>query len=1031
MGFLRGIAKRPATVILLMCAVVVFGLYSMTNMEMEYFPTLDEPMHVVSVIYPGADADSIERLVIEPIEDAGKGLTGIKNIDSYSYENYGTVMFTYEYGSDLDDLYMELRAELDNIEEDLPAECEKPQIMELSMDEGATITIAAKVHDPEQMHAVIKYVNDEIIPNLESINGVAKVETSGSSEEYLRLVLDETKMQQYHLAISDVAAVIAEADFSLPVGAITTGNQEIGTTVDAEVFWQTDLCNLKLQTRTGAVITIGDVVSVVNLFDEEADSLSRYNGQDSVLIEVTKKTTGSTLSLCKEVEKVMSNYSMEGVEFEVVDSAADDIEGMLMEVLKTLVIGVAFSMLILLIFFGDIRASLIVGSSMPLSLLAAMFLLDMFGISFELMSGTGMIIAIGMLVDNSIVVLESCFRMRDEVEDFKEAAIRGTGAVIMSIVASTITTIVVYVPLVFVNGMAGQVIYSLSCTVIFTMVSSLISAMTVVPTFYHLMKPVEKKKLAINRVLNVLEAGYRKIIPVLLRHARLTILVAVMLFVGSVGLLLTLHMDLFPCTYDGSIEVNVDFRSGTTLDAMDKAMAEIEKVLLEDENFDSVELKIEENSGTIIARCRKNAKRSGPAAVDYYTELFSDVSGMDIVITSKASATGFGSFVTPGDVVEVVIESDEQEKLQEASELVTDALRQVPGVLAVYNDFSKQETNARIVINQQKAVHAGFTPSAIASQVYVLLNGLSVGTIEQAGEEHEVRLEYPEDRYKDAIELMEYPLIAADGSMTVLGDVADIEYCTILQQITRKNDKFTTTIRAITRNTGGYEISDAAKAAAAAVKLPEGVSVVKGTIDEIMEEELLTLTSAIVIAVLLVFLVMAIQFNSPKYSIMVMTCVPFSMIGSFGLMYLKAIPLSMMSLLGLLMMIGMVVNNGILLVDTTNLLKKEMDVREALLQAGLIRLRPIMMTTLTTVLSMVPMILSTDSGMGMMGDMGYVIIGGLCTSTVLALFLMPPFYLIMDGGTKKEKKARKKLNDKLGIEENRNREVEEDEIIVE
>lgn len=997
MFFLREIVKRPATVILLMCSVGVFGLYAILNMKMEYFPTVDEPMHLVSVIYPGADADSIERLVIEPIEDAGKGLTGIKNIDSYSYENYGMVLFTYEYGTDLDDLYMELRSRLDNIENDLPAECEKPQIIEVSIDGDATISIAAKVQDPERMHDVIKYVNDEIVPNLETINDVAKVEISGSSEEYLRLVIDEKKMQQYRLAISDVAAAIAEADFSLPVGVITTGNQEIGATVDTKILWQTDILDLKLQTRTGAVITIGDVLSEVNLYDEAADSLSRYNGQNSVLIEVTKKSTGSTVHLCKAVEKAMRNYSMEGVEFEVVYSAADDIESMLMEVLKTLIIGVAFSMLILLIFFGDVRASLIVGSSMPLSLLASMFLLNMVGISFELMSGTGMIIAIGMLVDNSIVVLENCFRMRDEVEDFKEAAIRGTGTVIMSIVASTITTIVVYVPLMFVNGLAGQVIHSLSYTVIFTMVSSLISAMTVVPTFFHLIKPVEKKKLAINRVLNVLEAAYRKVTPVLLRHARLTIFVAVMLFLSSAGLLLTLHMDLFPCSYDGSIEVDVNFRSGTTLDAMDKAMAEIEKVLLEDENFDSIELKIEENSGTIIARSRKNAKRSGPDAVDYYTELFSDVSGMDIAITSKANASGFGNFVTPGDVVEVMIESDEQEKLQEATELVTDALRQVPGVLAVYNDFSKQETNARIVINQQKAVHAGFTPSAIASQIYVLLNGLSAGTIEQAGEEYEVRLEYPEDRYKDAIELMEYPLIAADGAMTVLGDVADIEYCTILQQITRKNDKFTTTIRAITRNTGGYELSDAAKAAAAAVKLPEGVAVVKGTIDEIINEELLIITGAIGIAIFLVFLVMAVQFNSPRYSIMVMTCVPFSMIGSFGLMYLNAIPISMMSLLGLLMMIGMVVNNGILLVDTTNRLKEEMDVREALLQAGLIRLRPILMTTLTTVLSMVPMILSTDSGMGMMRDMGYVIIGGLCTSTLLALFLMPPFYLIMNG----------------------------------
>lgn len=1000
MSFLRAVIKRPATVILLMCSVGAFGIYAILNMQMEYFPAMEEPMHLVTVIYPGADADSIERLVIEPVEDAGKGLTGIKNIDSYAYENYGMVLFTYAYGTDLDDLYMELRGRLDNLEGDLPAGCEKPQIIEVSVDSDATISVAAKMQDAGRMHDVIKYVNDEILPDLESINGVAKVEISGNTKEYLRLVIDEKKMQQYRLAISDVAAAIAEADFSLPVGTITTGSQEIGATVDTDIFWQTDIYDLKLRTRTGAVITVGDVLSEVQLYNEEADSLSRYNGQESVLIDVTKKSTGETVKVCSAVEKEMKKFAMDGVEFEVVYSAADDIESMLMEVLKTLVIGVALSMLILLIFFGDIRASLIVGSSMPLSLLASLFLLNMAGISFELMSGTGMIIAIGMLVDNSIVVLENCFRMSDEVKDFKEAAIQGTGTVIMSIVASTITTIVVYAPLMVVDGIAGQVVHSLTYTIVFTMVSSLISAMTVVPTFFHLVKPVEKKKLIINDILGIVERAYQKVIPALLRHAKLVIAAAVVLFVGSASLLLTLHMDLFPCTYDGSIEIEAEFRSGTKLEVMDKAMVEIENVLLEDENFDSVELKIADNGGSIVARSSKNAKRNGSDAVDYYNALFSDITDMDISITSKANTSGFGNFVTPGDMVEIMIQSDEQQKLSKAAELVTETLRQVPGVLAVKNDFSKQETNARIVINQQKAVHAGFTPSSIASQIYVLLNGLSAGNIEQAGEEYEVKLEYPKDRYRDAIELMEYPLIAPDGSMTVLADVADIEYRTILQKITRKNDKFTTTITAITRNTGGYELSDSAKAAAAAVELPQGVSVVKGTIDEIIEEELITVAQAIGIAIFLVFLVMAVQFNSPKYSIMVMTCVPFSMIGSFGLMYLNSIPISMMSLLGLLMMIGMVVNNGILLVDTTNRLKEEMEVEEALLQAGLIRLRPILMTTLTTVFSMIPMVMSTDSGMGMMRDMGYVIIGGLCTSTILALFLMPPFYMIINGKTK-------------------------------
>lgn len=1000
MNFLKAVAKRPATVILLMISVGVFGIYSIFNMQLEYFPQVEEPMHVVSVIYPGADADSIERLVTEPIEDIGKSLTGIKDIDSYSFENYALIQFTYVYGTDLDDLYMELRAQLDNLEESLPNECEKPQIMEISINSDSTISIAAKVQDPQMLHDAVTYINDAIVPELETIGGVAQVKISGSSEEYLRIVIDEKKMQQYRLAISDIAAAIIGADFSLPVGTITTGRQEISTTVDTKISWQTDIIGLKLQTRTGALISIGDVVSDVNLYDDEPDSLSRYNGQDSVLIEVTKKSTGATMAVCKDVINTLSRFSMDGLEFEVVSSAADDINGMLLEVLKTLIIGIVFSMLILLIFFGDIKASLIVGSSMPLSMLSAMFLLNMTGISFELMSGTGMIIAIGMLVDNSIVVLENCFRMREHEEDFQTAAIKGTATVLLSIAASTLTTVVVYVPMMVVNGLAGQVVRSLSYTVVLTMVSSLISAVTVVPTLFHLIRPEEKKKLWINILLEVLEKAYRKVTPVLLHHPKTTIFSAFILFIISALLGLSSHLDLFPSTYDGSLQFDITFRSGTTLETINKEVLQIEQILLQDPDFQSIDLKIEDNNAVIIARSADKTSRSSSHAIDYYTDLFSEITGMDIAITSKSNSTGFGAFVTPGDVVEIMLASDSPEKLQTGAQTVTEALRMVPGVLTVHNDFTRLETTAKIVINQQKAVNAGFTPSSAAAQIYVLLNGLSAGTIKQGDKEYEVKLEYPDNQYQDAIELMQYPLISADGTMTVLGDISSLEYTTIVQKITRKNDKYTTTITATTRNTGGYELSDAAKAAARSVELPEGVTVVKSTIDEIITEELLTMAGAIAIAIFLVFLVMAIQFNSPKYSLMVMTCIPFSMIGSFGLMYLYEIPISMMSMLGFLMLIGMVVNNGILLVDTTNHLREELPVEEALLQAGLIRLRPILMTTLTTILSMVPMVLSNDSGMGMMKGMGFVIIGGLCTSTLLALFLMPPFYLVINGKKK-------------------------------
>lgn len=1003
MNLLKAVVKRPSTIILLVVSVAVFGIYGIANIQMEYFPNLDMPMHVVSVVYPGADADSIESLVTEPIEDVGEKLTGIKTVESSTYENYATITFTYEYGTDIDDVYMELKAEIDNLADDLPEDCNMPQILEISLDSDATITIAAKAKEGTDFNYALDYVNEVVVPEMEKINGVAQVDVQGAADEYLKLVLNEDKMRQYGVSISDIAGVIQNADFSLPVGSVRNGSQDIGVTMDTEILWSSDIMGLRIQTKSGELIYIGDVLSDINLYREDVDSISRFNGQESILIDVTKQTTGETMKVCQEAERIMETLATDGIEFEIVNSAADDIHDTLMEVLKTLLEGVLFSMVVLFVFFGDLRASLIVGSSIPLSMLGGMALLNAMGVSFELMSGTGMIIAIGMLVDNSIVVLENCFRVKEETEDFKETAVKGTAAVLMSIVASTLTTVVVYVPIGMSGGMAGQMNQSLSYTVVFTMVSSLISAATVVPTFFYMFKPIEKKELRINKVLDFLGRGYRKVLPKLLHFPKTTIFASVCLFAVSILIATQLRLDLFPGNYDGSIEIKASFRGGTRLEVMDEEVRQIEDIILEDDNFESVELSLSGSEVLITAYAEEKCDRSSEEAVEYYTDMFKDIAGMDIQVSAKSVATGLSSLMSTGNTVTISIMSEDLDNLEKGAKLVEERLNSVPGLLYVHNEFAQDKMNAKIVIDQQKAMNAGFQPSDVASQIYILLNGLKATDVEYADKEYEVRIQFPDDKYNAMTTLLDQMLVSSNGKMVALGDIAEVRYVNIKQSISRKDGKFLAEVVATTQNKDKYEIAENVKDAAAEVILPDGVEIGKSSIDETLGEEMAGMGSAIVIAIFLVFLVMAIQFNSPKYSLMVMMCLPFSLIGSFGLLFVNGVPLSMMAMMGFLMLIGMVVNNGILLVDTTNSLRQEMPLKEALLEAGLVRLRPILMTTLTTVLSMLPIVFSQDSGMVMMKGMGFVIIGGLCTSTILALFLMPPFYLIMSGSHKSKK----------------------------
>ena len=353
------------------------------------------------------------------------------------------VQLTYNYGVDMNEVYSDLKSAMDTLMPSLPEDCEEPMIMELSADMVSAMMISAVA--PEGMDAT-SYFNDTVVPVLESIGGVAMVEVTGAQDEYVRIVLDEAAMRQYGLSISTVGAAIAAADFDMPVGDVTLGTQDIALGVYGNVDVNPTFRNLPIQTPSGQTVMLEDICTFFNLYREEADSISRYNGSESVLLSISKQDSASTMEVCNAVLEVLDQYSADGISFEVIYSEGESILETLGEVLNTLITGVILTIIVLLVFFGDLKASLIVAISMPLSILLAVILLNYAGYAIDLMTGTSLIIAIGMIVDNSIVILESCMRVREEGLDFKEAAVQGTSTMLMSILAGTLTTVVVYVP---------------------------------------------------------------------------------------------------------------------------------------------------------------------------------------------------------------------------------------------------------------------------------------------------------------------------------------------------------------------------------------------------------------------------------------------------------------------------------------------------------------------------------------------------------------------------------------------------------
>lgn len=416
--------RRPVSTFLIVFTILLFGVSSLFGMPMAYMPDMEMPMELVMITWAGTDADSMERLVTEPVEDACETLTDVNTITSTTYDNYMMVQIRYNYSVDLDDAYMELKAAMDNLSNDLPEGCGDATILEISMTSQATMSISTNAAGDESVQG---YLEDTVVPALESISGVAQVELSGAQEEYLRIVLDEAKLNQYGLTISAVGSAIAAADFDMPVGSVTVGTRDIALSASGGLdIDSADLRELPIQTRSGQIIRLEDVTTFFNLYREDADSISRYNGQESILLEITKSKSASAVTVCHIVEDMLEQYADGSVTFEVISSEADNIIDSLLEVVKTLAIGVVLTMLVLLIFFGDLRACLIVGCSMPLSVLLAVIALCQLGFAFDMMTGTSLVIAIGMIVDNSIVVLESCFRANERGLEFRDAALQGT-----------------------------------------------------------------------------------------------------------------------------------------------------------------------------------------------------------------------------------------------------------------------------------------------------------------------------------------------------------------------------------------------------------------------------------------------------------------------------------------------------------------------------------------------------------------------------------------------------------------------------
>ena len=994
--------RRPVSTALVVLALVVFGLTAIPGFRLELTPDMELPMLLVYTMYPGADPESVEELVTKEVETAGAEQSGVTSYTSQSAENVSMVMFQYEYGTDLDDAYMDLRSALDTVRISMPDDVREPVVVEMAIDQMETMDVSVTaVGDSD----VLSYVNETVVPELETISGVADISVSGGRENYIKVELNSQAMKQYGVTMSSIVQTIASMDFTVPAGSVSQGSQDIAVSSSADIFGVVQIQNIPVATARGQIIPLSEIATVSES-QREASGISRTNGQEDINIAISKKKSYGTVDVTRAVEatldRLQANNDM--VVIDVIYNASDMIISSLSSVASTLVLGVVLSMFVLFLFFGDLRASLIVGSSMPVSLFATMIGMNMLGFSFNVVTMGALVIAIGMMVDSSIVVLESCFRLKDETGEYKEAALKGTGYVTASIIASTITTVVVYLPLSTMDGLSGQLFSQLGMTIVMAMLASLVVAMTIIPLLFAKFRPREKKQLPINKFLHGINSGYEKLLPKLLHKKILVIFISILLLVGAFVLVTEINTELMPTMDEGAFAVTASFRSGTKMEVIEDKTVFLEEMMESDPDIDRYSYQISGDSAVVTAYLSEETEITTNDAIERYSRKLADLTDMDISIA--ASGASMTSMMTGG--LEIDLEGRDLEDLKEAARQVQEMVRQIPGVLQVSSNVSEASTQARAVIDPLKSMSVGLAPVQVAGEMYNALSGNEAATLTKNGQEYSVRVEYPEEEFHDMNDLLNMTLTTAYNTQVPLSELAVVEYTDAPVTLTRVDGVYQVAVTANTTDAARFTAQEAADEAMAQMVLPRGVTRATSMMDDMLIDEFTAIITAIFVAVFLIFLVMAMQFESPRFSAMVMMSIPFALIGSFGLLYVTGSTLSMVSLMGVLMLVGIVVNNGILYVDTVNQLREEIPLEEALVKSGQMRLRPILMTTLTTILSMVPMSLGIGDGSIMMQGMALIIIGGLVASTILILLLMPTFYLLIDKRSRRERRMERR-----------------------
>lgn len=1009
MKFAQTFIKHHVMTILLYILVVVFGFYSFQNLPLALMPSMEVPAAVVYATYPGAGPEDIEQQVTKKLEGAVAGLSGLDTLQSTSSENMAMLVIRFTNDTDMDQAMTDLRDKVAQVKSQLPDDASDPTVMSIDIDSMPVVSVALRGNDLASLQSIAE---DEIQPALERLDGVASVDISGGYEQEIAVHTDASRLKGYNLTISSIGQQLGADNIAIPGGDLDNGSQTLAVRTDGEYSSIDDVKNALISLPAGGTVRLSQIADV-SMQPKDQDAISKVDGEECIILSVNKQSGSNTAQIAELAKAEFDSLlkSNDSLQWNIVMDQSDYINMTVDNAIQNIWMGVLFAAIVLFLFLRDFGATMAVTIAMPCCILFTFLIMNVLGITLNMMSLGGITLGVGMIVDNSIVVLENIFTYRADGYDRLEACTKGTGEVIGAVIASTLTTVAVFLPIALSGGMAGMMFKEFCITIVALLLSSLIISITLVPLLcYFLLGGTKQQSIkpqgsgATPITEKPLSRAYRSSLNFLITHRWAGVALTVVICIVSVLSVSQAGMELIPEMDEGEVSVAVSMPNGSTMEdtaAIEDRIAaiavdtipELEQIYYSTGSSTSI---MSSSSGASVTISLVDLDQRDRSSADIAKQLrhdLQDIAGCELTVSTSSTM----SMSTDSDI-SVELTGDDYDQLAETADDLANQISALPDAINVESSAGEQTPRVAVKINRENASRFGLSATAIGGLVRGELTGSTATTLRMNGEEYDVTVAGDEDvaTSLDALRSMQIPTMT--GGTVPLSMVADVYTELSPQSIVRKNQKETVTITGESESGGSNAIKAAVDDIVAKYELPDGVEVGEGdTAASQIAETTGTLMLALAVAILLVYFILATQFNSFSLPIAIMLILPIGLLGSMILLWPTGNHVSMVALLGVIILAGTVVNSSIVLIDyTLQRRQRGEDKNTAILNACPRRVRPVLMTAMTTILGLVPMVCSSGEGSEMMKPMGVVMMTGMVISTIATLFITPVYYSLTD-----------------------------------